>query len=140
MAERDARRDAQEQAVRNELLRGARVESQTDYQAVLVVGRPVNHILHFLIGALTCGVWWLVWLYLAVTGGERRFIVETDEQAHSTIAPMLYEQSGRQVTAMRTWNIPAKNIAIIAGAVFGGLLVLLILVAILSAVVGGIST
>ena len=34
---------------------GARIESQSETMAVLVTGRRVNHILHFLIGFPTLG-------------------------------------------------------------------------------------
>lgn len=26
-----------------------------------------NHILHFLVGALTCGFWWIVWFFIVAT-------------------------------------------------------------------------
>ena len=58
---------------------GARIESQSETMAVLVTGRRVNHILHFLIGIPTLGFWWLVWAYLAITGGEKRRVVTVDE-------------------------------------------------------------
>ena len=58
---------------------GARVESQSDTMAVLIRGRPVNHLLHFFIGVFTLGLWWIVWLLLGITGGERREVVTVDE-------------------------------------------------------------
>lgn len=58
--------------------RGARVESQSDYQAVVVTGRRVNHLLHFIIGIFTAGLWWIVWVIMAVTGGEKRHIIQAD--------------------------------------------------------------
>ena len=58
---------------------GARIESQSETMAVLVTGRRVNHILHFLIGFPTLGFWWLVWAYLAITGGEKRQVVTVDD-------------------------------------------------------------
>jgi hypothetical protein len=57
----------------------ARVESQSDFQAVLITGQPVNHLLHFLIGVFTCGLWWIVWLVLVLTGGAKRHLVQVDE-------------------------------------------------------------
>lgn len=58
---------------------GARVESQSDFMAVLVRGKKVNHLLHFLLGFPTIGVWWLtVWPFLALTGGEKRSMVQVD--------------------------------------------------------------
>jgi hypothetical protein len=58
---------------------GARVESQTGAMAVMVHGRPVNHLLHFFVGLFTLGIWWLVWAMMAIFGGERRLIVQVDE-------------------------------------------------------------
>ncbi len=58
---------------------GARIESQSETMAVLVTGRQVNHILHFLIGFPTLGFWWLVWIFLAITGGEKRQVVTVDD-------------------------------------------------------------
>ena len=58
---------------------GARIESQSDTMAVLVRGKKVNHILHFLIGIFTLGFWWIVWLILAITGGEKRQLITVDD-------------------------------------------------------------
>ena len=58
---------------------GARIESQSETMAVLVTGKPVNHILHFLLGFPTFGFWWLVWIFLAITGGEKRRVVTVDD-------------------------------------------------------------
>lgn len=58
---------------------GSRVESMTDYQAVMVSGKPVNHVLHLLLSVFTCGAWAFVWIYLAVTGGESRSVLHVDE-------------------------------------------------------------
>ncbi|MPZ23674.1 MAG: hypothetical protein GEU28_09035 [Dehalococcoidia bacterium] len=58
---------------------GARVESQSDTMAVLVLGNPVNHVLHFLVGVFTLGIWWIVWIVLSLAGGERRQAVRVDD-------------------------------------------------------------
>jgi hypothetical protein len=58
---------------------GARIESQGDFQAVVVKGHRVNHLLHFLIGLLTLGLWWLVWIVIAITGGEKRQMITVDQ-------------------------------------------------------------
>jgi hypothetical protein len=43
-------------------------KNDRDASAVLMLpGKPVNHVLHFIIGLFTCGVWWIVWLMLAAT-------------------------------------------------------------------------
>ena len=48
------------------------VESRSDYQAMLVKGRRVNHLLHGILSLLTVGIWIPVWILLAVFGGEKR--------------------------------------------------------------------
>ncbi|MCY4108289.1 MAG: hypothetical protein OXG11_04575 [Chloroflexi bacterium] len=48
------------------------VDSRSDYEAVLVKGRRVNHLLHGIVSVLTVGVWLPVWILLTVFGGEKR--------------------------------------------------------------------
>lgn len=67
------------QAVAREVAAGYRVESQTGIMAVLVKGRRVNHLLHFLIGIFTIGLWWIVWIFLVITGGEKREVLTVDD-------------------------------------------------------------
>lgn len=57
----------------------ARIESQTDYQAVVVTGKPTNHILHLLLSIFTLGLWIPVWIILAIVGGEKRRIIAVDD-------------------------------------------------------------
>lgn len=59
--------------------RGLRVESQSEFQAVLVQGQPINHVLHAIITFFTCGLWGIVWIILALTGGEKREMTVVDE-------------------------------------------------------------
>ena len=58
---------------------GARVESQSDYQAVLVKGKPVNHVLHLILTLVTCGLWGIVWIVMAIVGGEKRSMASVDD-------------------------------------------------------------
>lgn len=58
---------------------GWRVESQTTFQAVLVSGAKVNHLLHFVVGLFTCGFWWLFWILIAALGGESRMVLTVDD-------------------------------------------------------------
>lgn len=67
------------QHVQNCIASGARVDSQSDTMSVIVYGKPVNHILHFLIGLFTFGIWWVVWLVLGLTGGEQRELITVEE-------------------------------------------------------------
>ena len=52
-----------------------------DASAVLMLpGKPVNHLLHFLVGVFTCGLWWIVWLILVLTQKkEQRMRVTIDQ-------------------------------------------------------------
>ncbi len=59
--------------------RGMRIESQSDFQAVLVEGKPVNHVLHAILTIFTCLLWGIVWAIIAATGGEKREMVVVDE-------------------------------------------------------------
>ena len=67
------------QQIQVAVAQGGRVESQSDYMAVIVTGKKVNHLLHFLIGWITLGLWWIVWIILAITGGEKRHMITVDE-------------------------------------------------------------
>jgi hypothetical protein len=58
---------------------GGRIESQGDFQAVVVRGHRPNHLLHFFIGIFTFGLWWIVWFFIAVFGGEKRQMISVDE-------------------------------------------------------------
>jgi len=57
----------------------ARVESQTDYQAVVVKGKKTNHILHLILTIVTFGLWAIVWLLVYAFGGEHRWMVSVNE-------------------------------------------------------------
>jgi hypothetical protein len=86
MAEADAwssddRQEELDHAVQLKVQYGCRVESRSTFQAVVVSGRPVNHLLHFVVGLFTIGIWWLVvWLPLTITGGEKRIVLSVDER------------------------------------------------------------
>jgi hypothetical protein len=58
---------------------GARIESQGDFEAVLVKGNRPNHILHLILSLLTAGLWLIVWVLLAAFGGEERVLFTVDE-------------------------------------------------------------
>lgn len=81
----DERKALLAQAVSNQIRSGRRVESQGDYQAVIVYGQRVNHVLHFFIGLFTLGFWWLVWIMIAIGGGLRRELMVVDELGNLTI-------------------------------------------------------
>lgn len=75
----DERKALLAQQLQSAAARGMRVESQSDFQAVMVEGQPVNHVLHAIITLVSCGLWGIVWIILALTGGEKRAMVVVDE-------------------------------------------------------------
>ena len=84
MAELAAKTDTERKqtlatTVTNRVAQGRRVESQTDFQAILVHGHRPNHLLHLIVTLCTLGLWGLVWLGIAVLGGEKRETVQIDE-------------------------------------------------------------
>lgn len=75
----EERKEILSRQVQQSVARGARIESQSDTMAVVVTGKKVNHVLHFLIGVVTLGIWWIVWLILIIAGGEKRKMITVDE-------------------------------------------------------------
>jgi hypothetical protein len=58
--------------------KGGRVEYRSQFQAVVVYGKPVNHVLHAILTVFTCLLWAIVWLFIAQSGGERREVLDVD--------------------------------------------------------------
>lgn len=73
------------QAVANQVRQGWRVESQTDYQAVIVTGQRPNHILHLILTIVTLGLWGIVWIAIAIFGGEKRGVITIDDYGNTNI-------------------------------------------------------
>ena len=72
-------------AVANEVRQGGRIESQSDFQAVIVKGSKTNHVLHLILTLLTASLWAVVWVALAIFGGEKRTVVDVDEYGNTNI-------------------------------------------------------
>jgi hypothetical protein len=81
----DERKEALARLVTSQLANGARVESQSDYQAVLVRGHRPNNTLHLILTLVTFGLWGIVWLLVALLGGEKREVASVDEWGNSSI-------------------------------------------------------
>ena len=75
----DERQAMLAQQLQQAAARRLRVESQTEFQAVLIEGKPVNHILHAILTVFTCLMWGVVWAVIAATGGEKRHQLIVDE-------------------------------------------------------------
>lgn len=67
------------QAVQAQVVQGGRIESQSDFQAVIIKGKPVNHVLHLILTLVTFSFWLWVWIALAIFAGEKKSIVSVDE-------------------------------------------------------------
>ena len=81
----EERKELLARAVANEIRQGWRVESQTDYQAVIVRGQRPNHILHLILTIITVGLWGLVWIAVVALGGEKRGVIEIDAYGNTNI-------------------------------------------------------
>ena len=77
--EPDERRALLAQQLQQAATRGLRVESQTDFQAVLIEGKPIHHTLHAILTILTALLWGVVWIVLVATGGETRHELIVDD-------------------------------------------------------------
>lgn len=86
----DERKVILAQQLQTAAARGLRIESQSDFQAVLVEGKPVNHTLHAILTIFTCLLWGIVWAVIAATGGEKRQMVVVDEFGN-----VLWQQLGK---------------------------------------------
>jgi hypothetical protein len=54
-----------------------RVETRAADAAVVVTGKPVNHVQHLLLSLFLCAIWIRVWHITAVFGAERRVATAT---------------------------------------------------------------
>jgi hypothetical protein len=63
-------------------LRGAqgwRIESRSAFQATIAKGERINNTLHLILTLVTFGLWAIVWVIVAITGGIKRMMVTIDE-------------------------------------------------------------
>lgn len=79
------RKELLARAVANQIRQGWRVESQTDYQAVIVRGQRPNHVLHLILTLVTLGLWGIVWIAVVAFGGEKRGVIEIDAYGNTNI-------------------------------------------------------
>jgi hypothetical protein len=79
MATAEERRAALEEFVAARMAEGWRVESRSEFSVTMVRGKRINHILHLLLTIITAGLWVIVWILLALGGGEKHGIVTVDE-------------------------------------------------------------
>jgi len=66
-------------AVAVDVARGWRVQSQTETDALLARGGNVNHLLHLVLTLLTCGIWGIVWIAIAIQQQEKHERITVDD-------------------------------------------------------------
>jgi hypothetical protein len=81
----EERKELLARTVSSQIAAGGRVESQSDFQAVLVHGKKVNHVLHLILTLVTLGMWAIVWIILVAAGGEKRSLVAVDEYGNTGV-------------------------------------------------------
>ena len=80
LASAEKRREALAMVIHKKVLNeGYRVESESEFQAVLVTGKKTNHLLHLILSIVTLGLWLIVWAVIALSGGEQRRLLWVDE-------------------------------------------------------------
>lgn len=75
----EQRKETLANAVAGQVRKGWGVQSQTDFQAVLVKGHRPNHLLHLILSVVTLGLWIPVWIVLSIVKGEKHRVVRVDE-------------------------------------------------------------
>lgn len=81
LAGQDERRSALAQRLAFLGREGWRVESQSDFQAVVTKTSRPNHVLHFVLTILTAGLWLPVWIVLALKKKKQGRMVLTVNEA-----------------------------------------------------------
>jgi hypothetical protein len=71
-----------DQAIIDFASEGGRLVARHEWTAVVLMGKPVNHVLHLIltICSFCCGgIWVPVWLLITAVGGEHRQILTVDQ-------------------------------------------------------------
>jgi hypothetical protein len=79
--ERKAQLDAHLAALAGQ---GWRIENRSDFQATIAKGHRTNHILHLILTIVTLGLWLIVWILMAIIGGEKRRLASVDPYGNFT--------------------------------------------------------
>jgi len=79
----DERKAILDQRLANAGAQGWRIENRSDYQATIAKGKPVHHLLHLFLTVITAGLWAIVWIILAITGGVKRHLLTIDEYGNA---------------------------------------------------------
>ena len=87
-ASAEVRKKALDDQIAMLVAQGGRVESQSDFQAVLIFGHRPNHVLHAILTVFTCLLWGIIWAIITGTGGEKRMLVRVNDWGTCTVAQM----------------------------------------------------
>jgi hypothetical protein len=52
---------------------------------VIVKGSKTSHVLHLILTLVTAGLWAIVWIALAIFGGEKRTVIDVDAYGNTNI-------------------------------------------------------
>jgi hypothetical protein len=81
----DERKQMLARTVSNEVRSGWRIESQTDYDAYLIKGKPTSHVLHLILTIITLGLWAIIWIVMVYLNRDQRETVNVDEWGNVSI-------------------------------------------------------
>ena len=79
------RKELLARTLQGQIASGARIESQSDFQAVIVKGKPVNNVLQLILTVVTFFLWAPIWIALVIFGGEKRSMVSVDEYGNASV-------------------------------------------------------
>lgn len=79
MTVNEAPADRLDAEVARYIAQGYRLDYVHGNTAVITMGKPVNHVLHLILTIVTLGLWGVVWLILALTGGEKRRLLVLED-------------------------------------------------------------
>lgn len=79
----DRRKAALAQAISQEVASNKwRVESQSDFQAILAKGQSTAHVLHLILTVVSAGIWAIVWIIRAIVNRRQTLILTVDDYGH----------------------------------------------------------
>jgi len=64
---------------------GWRLETQTEFAAVMSSGKGLNHILHLLLSIVTIGFWLIIWLFLLMVNRITKLTISIDKFGNTSI-------------------------------------------------------
>ena len=62
--------------------KNCRVQSRSEFEAVLAYGHRPNHRLHLILTIVTLGLWLIPWIILSIMGREKRKVLTVDAFGH----------------------------------------------------------